>query len=424
MQHSTTPSLAMYPQDPAFVPVPSSCTPDEKPKKVPRPPNAFMLFRSWLIRHGMLPPEVKRCQQNISKIAGKAWNMLDESSKDEWRKEAFQRLQDHERHYPDRKFDLLPNNCRTGPKGVGRVVKNAKEDTARRLKPLSDVHARGHRAAGTKGPRRERALPYKFPVAECTPHGPTRGYQTPQSTSNVQSGSSSMSPMTSSNPPSSYSTQAFSLSPLDAQPNTLTHGIPQQPLPYAFFSLGLPNHFEQAYEQEDGVCAFASFHSTCRGLNGSLQTVVFSDNYAPINPFSPPPGYYTGMFPMANPSQMVIGPSTDTPATILSPNEQSPPHAYLNLNTSGGRTRSPIHRPPAVFSSMSFDLAFQLESHNESYRFYVNPIQAMKDEWRSVASVAQIYLVPPNAGVPWGPLSAVSLTAREQEVFSATLGYI
>ena len=66
------------------------------------------------------------------------------------------------------------------------------------------------------------------------------GIPDPQSTTgSVQSGSSSMSPMTSSNPPSSSSTQAFSLSPLDAQPNTLAHGVPQQPLPYVLFLITL-----------------------------------------------------------------------------------------------------------------------------------------------------------------------------------------
>ncbi|KAF9651228.1 hypothetical protein BDM02DRAFT_3091705, partial [Thelephora ganbajun] len=78
-------------------------TPNEE-RKIVRPPNAFMLFRSWLIRDGKLPPEIGRRQQNISKVAGKAWRLLDEHSKKKWNKEASRRLEDHQRSCPDHKF--------------------------------------------------------------------------------------------------------------------------------------------------------------------------------------------------------------------------------------------------------------------------------------------------------------------------------
>ncbi|KAF9006437.1 hypothetical protein BDQ17DRAFT_1423326 [Cyathus striatus] len=42
---------------------------------VPRPPNAFMLFRSDFLKRGVIPPDVECRQQNLSRIAGEVWNL-------------------------------------------------------------------------------------------------------------------------------------------------------------------------------------------------------------------------------------------------------------------------------------------------------------------------------------------------------------
>lgn len=228
VQHQPIPTPAMDSRGSALVPASSSYASDEKRKKVPRPPNAFMLFRSWLIRHGELPPEVEKHQQKISKIAGKVWGLLNQSSKDVWHEMAHQRLRDHERDYPNYKFDPSPKGSRAGLKRLRKVADNSEEGDTRRLGASPDNYARDHRAAGTRRPRRERPSPYKFPVTESTPRGPVGGHL--------------LSPL-----------------PLDPQQPTFTQGTMQQPPPCMFLPPGLPNHFEQAYQQGDGVGIFASF---------------------------------------------------------------------------------------------------------------------------------------------------------------------
>ena len=56
----------------------------DAPKRIPRPPNAFMLYRSDFLKRQTVPPEVEKRQQNLSRIAGQCWNQLPESEKAIW----------------------------------------------------------------------------------------------------------------------------------------------------------------------------------------------------------------------------------------------------------------------------------------------------------------------------------------------------
>ena len=270
MQNYTIPASAMEVQDPVPTPASPPRTPNDKQKKVPRPPNAFMLFRSWLIRDGKLPPELGRRQQNISRIAGKAWNLLDESSKNGWRTEAVHRLHDHERKHPHYKFEPSPKSRRTGIDKIRKAADNSDDDTTRRLKALSDVYARDPRATNLPASRRprQRTSPYKFPVRESTPQTPAQGHKSPQLVTGSQLGSPSTSSSSTFDSPTSSSAQSLSPLLLHAQPHPFPQGMPQQPFPYMFLPPGLPNHFEQAHQQENGVRLFAILRSTCGELTG------------------------------------------------------------------------------------------------------------------------------------------------------------
>lgn len=259
MQHYAIPASAMDAGDPVPSTVLPFRMPSEKRKKISRPPNAFMLFRSWLIRHGKLPPEVEKRQQNISKIAGKAWRLLDETTKNGWRDEALKLLQDHERSYPNYKFEPSPKNCRTGLEKIQKIANDSEDDTARRLKALTDFYAHDHRTAGSRRPRRERTSPYKFPVTESSPQRLARGSKAPRLASGSQAESPSMPSLINFDSPS---VQSLSPLPLHAQPRGFARGMPRQPVPYMFLPPGLPNHPHQAREQEDGVRVFSSSRST------------------------------------------------------------------------------------------------------------------------------------------------------------------
>ncbi len=80
-------------------------TPDvPKSKRIPRPPNAFMLYRSHLLKTRQIPTNVEHRQQNISRVAGQCWNMLSEEEKRVWHEKAKEVLSAHMAKYPGYKF--------------------------------------------------------------------------------------------------------------------------------------------------------------------------------------------------------------------------------------------------------------------------------------------------------------------------------
>ncbi|TFY78424.1 hypothetical protein EWM64_g5586 [Hericium alpestre] len=89
-----------------------------KPQRIPRPPNAFMLFRSDFLKQGIIPQDVERRQQNLSRIAGECWNMLPDVEKKKWQEKAARALADHQARYPSYKFTPSP---RTGSKAKSKA---------------------------------------------------------------------------------------------------------------------------------------------------------------------------------------------------------------------------------------------------------------------------------------------------------------
>ena len=83
---------------------PSSPETPKAKEKIPRPPNAFMLYRSHLLKTKMIPKEVEQRQQNISRVAGECWNMLSKADKELWHAEAKKAMELHRRRHPNYKF--------------------------------------------------------------------------------------------------------------------------------------------------------------------------------------------------------------------------------------------------------------------------------------------------------------------------------
>jgi len=111
---------------------------------------------------------------------------------------------------------------------------------------------------------------------------------------------------------------------------------------------------------------------------------VFADNYAPINPFSPPPGYYAfdhaRMGPVVDNVGMATGTAPNTTATMLGLYELNSPYAHYNPNLCAGWNGSPVYQPPVQAS----------------------PIYPTTNTYPS-------------------PLSTSPLTPREQQVFNAVI---
>ncbi|KAG6841648.1 hypothetical protein C0991_008633 [Blastosporella zonata] len=104
---------------------------------IPRPPNAFILFRSSFIREQKVTNKVEGNHSNLSKIIGMYWKTLPQSQRAEWEAKAAQALLEHRRRYPDWRF-------RPGSNGNGNGNGKPKaKDGARRTRAKKDPPDRG-----------------------------------------------------------------------------------------------------------------------------------------------------------------------------------------------------------------------------------------------------------------------------------------
>ncbi|KAJ6561650.1 high mobility group box domain-containing protein, partial [Mycena capillaripes] len=71
---------------------------------IPRPPNAFILFRSSFIRAGAVPANVEPSHASLSTIAGLTWAALPAPEKEHWYKKAKEERERHRERFPGYAF--------------------------------------------------------------------------------------------------------------------------------------------------------------------------------------------------------------------------------------------------------------------------------------------------------------------------------
>lgn len=102
-----TSSLLSFREDP-FVSLTPTFTQqqlvEEEPEHIPRPPNAFLLYRSDFLKRRTIPREVEKRQQNLSRIIGECWNTLSAEEKAVWHEKAAAAMAAHQAKYPHYKF--------------------------------------------------------------------------------------------------------------------------------------------------------------------------------------------------------------------------------------------------------------------------------------------------------------------------------
>ncbi|KDQ54920.1 hypothetical protein JAAARDRAFT_93880, partial [Jaapia argillacea MUCL 33604] len=71
---------------------------------IPRPQNAFVLFRTELCRSGKISYLVERDHRHISRIIGHCWHSLSEKERQQWKAKAEAVKLAHRKMYPNYKF--------------------------------------------------------------------------------------------------------------------------------------------------------------------------------------------------------------------------------------------------------------------------------------------------------------------------------
>ncbi|CAK5282960.1 unnamed protein product [Mycena citricolor] len=79
---------------------------------IPRPPNAFMLFRANFVRSRHIPGSLEATHSSLSKIIGTVWRSLSLREKATWEKKAKDAKAEHKIMYPDYKFRPVHGKAR------------------------------------------------------------------------------------------------------------------------------------------------------------------------------------------------------------------------------------------------------------------------------------------------------------------------
>ncbi|KAK2462625.1 hypothetical protein APHAL10511_005358 [Amanita phalloides] len=107
---------------------------------IPRPPNAFILFRSSFIRSQRVPGNVEGNHSTLSKIIGKCWKALPREERERWEREAVAAQAEHRRKYPDWRFRPGANTVPTKFR-----IKDGTTTSRRRISHRRNKEADGER---------------------------------------------------------------------------------------------------------------------------------------------------------------------------------------------------------------------------------------------------------------------------------------
>lgn len=118
-------------------------------KRIPRPRNAFMIYRSTVWAQQKIPMGIERDHRHISRIIGHCWNSLPEEEKRIWKAKAEEEKQEHSRKYPDYRYSPMTRTDRPIKRNVNR---NGEKDK-QRCKKVAELLL-----AGTEGSALENAV--------------------------------------------------------------------------------------------------------------------------------------------------------------------------------------------------------------------------------------------------------------------------
>lgn len=121
-----------------FPPPADASTPRKQPhskKKpdnhIPRPPNAFILFRSSFIKSQHVSTEVETNHSTLSKIIGLTWQSLPEEQRQVWHTKAKAALDEHKRKFPKYAFRPVQTKAKGAPSEKRKVREVEPKDIKR-----------------------------------------------------------------------------------------------------------------------------------------------------------------------------------------------------------------------------------------------------------------------------------------------------
>lgn len=117
----------------------------KKPENhIPRPPNAFILFRSSFIKNQHVSSEVETNHSTLSKIIGLTWQNLPHEERQIWHSKAKAALDEHKRKFPQYAFRPLHTKGKAAEK---RKVREVGPKDLKRCEKIAELLVEGKKGA-------------------------------------------------------------------------------------------------------------------------------------------------------------------------------------------------------------------------------------------------------------------------------------
>ncbi|KAG5719189.1 Repressor ROX1 [Termitomyces sp. T112] len=108
---------------------------------IPRPPNAFILFRSSFIKSQHVSTEVETNHSTLSKIIGLTWKNLPHDERLLWHAKAKEALDEHKRKFPQ--YAFRPNQSRHKSSAEKRKVREVEPKDHKRCAKIAELLVEG-----------------------------------------------------------------------------------------------------------------------------------------------------------------------------------------------------------------------------------------------------------------------------------------
>lgn len=112
---------------------------ESQSNRIPRPRNAFMIFRAQFSNNNKISKDVEHDHRQISRIVGHCWNKMSEEEKQVWRDKAHQEKLEHMQKYPNYRFTPLTRT----KKPLKRNTKRNSEEDMQRCRRVADLLLQG-----------------------------------------------------------------------------------------------------------------------------------------------------------------------------------------------------------------------------------------------------------------------------------------
>nr|VWO95193.1 ATP-dependent RNA helicase CshA (EC [Ganoderma boninense] len=330
-----SPTTSQCPPTPASM-LPAGASPEGVKRKIPRPANAFMLYRSWLLKSGQIPPNIEKRQQHISRVAGECWNLLSKEEQQTWHKKAEDVKREHCKKYPEWKFaPERKSSRRKTPSDPDAPVPEGEEyirwirETYVGLKgdavaPPRPRKSKPRRTASARASGKAKVEDEPVPALSYTPaSSPTSTLVMPQTPSVSVTASPAVSL---SRPPSTPASLVHYRYPLLTSPAPLAHELDGDAMLGTFVALAVQNA-----NDDDATPRASTFGNI---VLPALPKYTFPE-----------------LFPSS--SSMPVSPSLSDPLAAASSSSTREPTGHTSVPEAQGNWPPYLNEDPSVYFSFS-----------------------------------------------------------------------